>query len=193
MGKLAQLLRGKKNKISVPDIQCTTLRGKFLDLPGEIRNQIYSYIIYPDLHSVTIANCAIPEHLAASVLHLPLFRTSHQIRAEALSYLCANIPLRILGVRTANVFFSWAGSAVSDIKSLTIAQVVLDVRRDNVDKFFEVLDTMHGLVEVRLEIVEKFETLEKCKENVEFMRRIKTLEERGVHVWVGSTNGLRGL
>jgi len=133
---------------------------------------------------LTIANCAKPEHLAASVLHHPLFRTCAQIRAEALSYLCANIPLRILGLQTANVFFSCARDAISEIKSLVLVQAAMGISWDKVGKFFEALEMMHMLVEMRLEVVKE------GGEYAEFVRQLETLRERGVDVQVRSARRL---
>jgi len=141
-------------------------------------------MVYPDLPLLTIANCAEPEHLAASLLHLPLFRTCAQIRTEALSYLCANIPLRILGLQTANIFFSCAGGAISEVKSLVLVQAGMGISWDRVRKFFKALEIMPRLVELRLEGVEK------GGENAEFIRELETLRERGVNVQVRSAQRL---
>ena len=166
-----------------------------MDLPGELRNQIYAYIIYPDLPSLMIANCARPEHLAASVLHLPLFRICRQVRAEALSYLCANIPLRILGLQTANVFFSCVGSAVSNVKSLVLVQAAMGIQGskesgERVDKFFRALDMMHELAEMKLEGVGEMLNLEKGREHAEFVRRVEAMRERGITVHIRSASRL---
>lgn len=71
--------------------------------------------------------------------------------------------------------------------------MVTNVRRDTVDTFFEALDIMHELVEMRLEVVEKIEALERFEGGVELLRRMEILKERGVNVCVKPTDRLRGL
>jgi hypothetical protein len=171
-------------------LQSQIIRGTFLGLPGEIRNQIYAYVIYPELDAITIVNCTKPEHLAASVLHLPLFRASHQIRAEALSYLCATFGIKILGLETANVFFSCAGTAISEIKTLVLVQPVMGISESNeswerVEKFFAFLGQMRELEAFRLDGVGKMHPIGMNADYEEFVRRVIGLGERKVEVRVG--------
>jgi hypothetical protein len=158
----------------------------FLNLPGEIRNQIYAMTIYPDLTSIVIANCIEPKHLAASVLHLPLFRVSRQIRAECFSYLCATFPLKIFGLSTATLFFSCAGPAVSEIKALVLVQTAViflenKKSRDKVEQFFAALKKMYQLKELGFEGTGDVTVLE---QGGNFARRLEDLRRRGVDVQV---------
>ncbi|KAG9196646.1 hypothetical protein G6011_01767 [Alternaria panax] len=165
------------------------MNGAILELPGEIRNHIYAMAIYPDLSSIVIANCTKPEHLAASVLHLPLFRVCRQIRAECISYVCATFHLRILGLQTAIVFFNCAGTAVSEIKAFALVQPAMSIlesteSRDRVNYFFAALDRMDELNEVILEGTGRMPTLEQGEKQMEFVRRLKDFSQGGMNVQV---------
>jgi hypothetical protein len=99
--------------------------SRFLQLPAEIRLQIYSYIIYPSLKHIKIAHGGQTLGVTEKVLSPAIFRASHQLRAEALSYLVTKKPLEICEIATANAFFEVIGSAaIGDMKSLSIAQVL---------------------------------------------------------------------
>jgi uncharacterized protein YecE (DUF72 family) len=146
--------------------------------------------IYPELSSIVIANCTKPEHLAASVLHFPVFRVCRQIRAECLSYICANFSFKFLGLQTAVLFFSCAGTAVSEIKAFVLVQSVVSLSvsgedRDRIERFFAAIDVMDRLVEVRLVETEIFRLLVKGGEHDQFITRVKDLSERGVDVHSG--------
>lgn len=161
----------------------------FLELPGEIRNHIYAMAIYPELSSIVIVNCTKPEHLAVSVLNLPLFRVSRQIRAECLSYMCSRFPIRILGLQAAIVFFSCAGPATSEIKALTLMQPAMSIleskgSRDTVEHFFAALNRMEDLNELVLEDIGRSPMLEQSGKELEFVRRVKDLSKRGLDVKV---------
>ncbi|CAG5174739.1 uncharacterized protein ALTATR162_LOCUS10900 [Alternaria atra] len=163
--------------------------GAFLELPGEIRNKIYTMAIYPELSSIVIANCTKPEHLAASVLHLPLFRVCRQIRAECLSYICATFPLRILGLQTALLFFSCAGTAISEIKALVLVQPATSIveskgGRDRVEHFLAALNMMDELNEMRLEGMGSMSRLGHGGEHMDFVRKVEDLSKKGVDVQV---------
>jgi hypothetical protein len=146
--------------------------------------------IYPELSMIVIANCTKPEHLAASVLHLPVFRVCRQIRAECLSYLCANFSFKFFGLKTADLFFSCAGTAVSEIKAFVLLQsihglLVSGEDRNRIERFFAAIDVMDRLVEVRLVETEKVVVLVEGGELDQFIKRVKGLSERGVNVHVG--------
>jgi hypothetical protein len=99
--------------------------SRLLQLPAEIRLEIYSYIIYPSLKHIKISHGAQTLGVTEKVLSPAIFRASHQLRAEALSYLVTKKPLEICEIATANAFFKAIGSAaVGDMKSLSIAQVL---------------------------------------------------------------------
>lgn len=169
-------------------MQSQKIHGAFLELPGEIRNQIYAMVIYPELSSLVIANCTKPEHLAASVLHLSTFRICRQIRAECLSYICANFSLKFLGLQTADLFFWCAGPAISEIKAFVLVQPYITPKSkqsgDRMERFLAALDKMDQLTEVILEETRKTLALEKSEEQNEFTRRVEALSKRGVKVQV---------
>ncbi|KAF1943382.1 hypothetical protein EJ02DRAFT_453290 [Clathrospora elynae] len=167
------------------------IRGQFLALPGEIRNQIYAYAIYPALSSLTIANCSKREHLAASALHQPLFRASRQIRTEALSYLCATHTLQILGIGTANLFFECAGEAIKQVKQIVIVQAASEIVgmpacEESIERLFGYLEEAEALKGVRMveEGVGKIFDFGEGEEHAGVLRRVGGLRERGVHVVV---------
>jgi hypothetical protein len=100
--------------------------SRLLQLPAEIRLQIYSYCIYPALRRIKIVQAATPLRFEETALIPSIFRASRQLRAEALSYLCSNKALQIYGLDTANAFFKTIGSdAIGDVRSLSIAQVIV--------------------------------------------------------------------
>jgi hypothetical protein len=167
-------------------MQSQRIHGAFLELPGEIRNQIYALVIYPELSSIVIANCTKAEHLAASVLHLSPFRICRQIRAECLSYVCANFSLTFLTLQTANLFFSCVGPAISEIKAFVLVQPVIASKskesRDRVERFLAALEEMDQLAEVVLEKTGKSSALEESEEHGDLMRKVEDLSMRGVKV-----------
>ncbi|KAF2033879.1 hypothetical protein EK21DRAFT_108669 [Setomelanomma holmii] len=135
--KIAKLLKRtatpEQNRINSP----------FLRLPGEIRNLIYSYGIYSRLEVVTISHETKAQHFGKTVLSLALFRVSHQIRGEALSYLVANKCIKICGIDCANAFFDCIEPALTSIKRLVIAQPSMymkPVPRELVELFLYFLD-----------------------------------------------------
>lgn len=75
----------------------------FLLLPGEVRNLIYSYAVFPNLRTVTIHHCP------GNVFSLPIFHVSRQIRHEAVSYLCASKTIYLSGLNVANGFCATIG------------------------------------------------------------------------------------
>ncbi|KAF1935177.1 hypothetical protein EJ02DRAFT_460600 [Clathrospora elynae] len=163
------------------------IRGQFLALPGEIRNQIYLA-----LSSLTIANCSKHEHLAASALHRPLFRASGQIRTEALAYLCATHKLQILGIGTANLFFECAGEAIKQVKQIVIVQAASEIvgtraSEERVERLFGYLGETGALKGVKVveEGVEMMYDSGEGGEHAGFLRRVEGLRERGVDVVVG--------
>lgn len=157
----------------------------FLDLPGEIRNQIYAYYTYPELDPITISNCTKPEHFGEAVLRPPLFRVSRQVRAEALSYLCANHTFKFFSLQAAVLFFSYMGIASSEIKSLVLMQLVLEEgSQEMVDKFFSALEKMSALSEVNLDQFAHTTGLHQRDQCVDFIGRLDKLRAREVVVHI---------
>ncbi|KAJ4321319.1 hypothetical protein N0V94_002951 [Neodidymelliopsis sp. IMI 364377] len=74
-----------------------------LSLPGELRNQIYAYVLFPSHPSLTIFSAPNP------LLSHPLFITSRQLRHEAITHLCATKDINFGSIKTANDFFAAVG------------------------------------------------------------------------------------
>ncbi|KAF2624423.1 hypothetical protein BU25DRAFT_493705 [Macroventuria anomochaeta] len=85
-----------------------------LSLPGEIRNQIYALAIYPSLTTITIF-----KHVE-TVLSFPIFHICHQVRLEAISYLCSSRVIYLSGLSIANQFFEMVGDGVKSLRHVTI-------------------------------------------------------------------------
>lgn len=88
--------------------------SQLLSLPGEIRNKIYEFAIYPSLSTISLHRA--PE----TVLSLPIFAICRQMRSEAISKLCSNKSFSFSDLRTANAFFEMIGDGVSDLRFITI-------------------------------------------------------------------------
>ncbi|EUC42226.1 hypothetical protein COCMIDRAFT_29141 [Bipolaris oryzae ATCC 44560] len=158
-------------------------RATFLDLPGELRNQIYAYSIYPDLSSIFVANCTKPEHFGATILHLPIFRTCRQIRAETLSYLCATLQLGFLGIHSAVLFFSLAGKAASEIKSLFLIEPLCigeeyTESKETVEQFLRALEAMRELSEIQVNNIGRLTPPDQKTWFWKFTKRLEKLQER---------------
>ena len=122
-----------------------TTNAPILRLPGEIRNAIYTLTIYPSLSYLTFVH--------SNLLHLPsIFRVCAQLRAEALSYLCASKELRILGIDVACKIFKSVGNAVRDAKRIVLSQPLAVLGNEEMNAFFDFLDRAEGLRYLRLEI-----------------------------------------
>ncbi|CAO2648755.1 Nn.00g097040.m01.CDS01 [Neocucurbitaria sp. VM-36] len=172
------LRRSREAPVINPEDNDTSSR--FLELPGEIRNQIYFYAMYPDLESITIVNCERREHFGGTVLHLPLFRTCQQIRAEAISYLCATKNIKFLGIDTANAFFELIGETIANMKSMTLVQPASEITplcRERIDRFFGSMAEAKALRKFRLEGVGKMISMEEGGEHWMFMKQVQDLRE----------------
>ncbi|EUC38594.1 hypothetical protein COCCADRAFT_32254 [Bipolaris zeicola 26-R-13] len=187
--KIKKWLQTKRKEERPGSQNVRSARATFLHLPGELRNQIYAYTIYPNMGSILLVNCNKPEHFGATILHLPIFRTCRQIRAETLSYLCATFQLRFFGIHSAVVFFSLAGKAAAEIRSLVVIRPVLveqhyEESKETVERFFSVLETMSELSEMQLEKLADWTMPGQRDAKLEFARRLGKLRERHVAVRV---------
>jgi hypothetical protein len=88
--------------------------SRLLSLPGEIRNKIYDFAIYPSLPTMSLHRA--PE----TVLALPIFAICRQMRSEAISKLCSSKHFSLSGLRTVNAFFEMIGDGVRDLRYVTI-------------------------------------------------------------------------
>jgi hypothetical protein len=128
---------------------------RLLLLPAEIRLEIYSYIIYPSIKCIKITHGTQKGRVAEKVLSPSIFRASHQLRAEALSYLVSKKPLQICEIEAANSFFRAIGSdVIRDIKNLSIAQVFTKtpLPRSQIEQFAHFLGQATSLQHLNLEI-----------------------------------------
>jgi hypothetical protein len=160
-----------------------------LSLPGEVRNLIYSFTIYPSLTRLSISN------QADVVLSLSIFRISRQIRSEALSYLCTEKQIFFSGLRVANDFFATIGkSGVRSLRHVTVrcADVCsVDWEKDNVKRnvFIGFLQCATGLQRLTIIVdmnfrakVQSVELMETQTQGIAFLARIKDMvERRGEH------------
>ncbi|KAF1845591.1 uncharacterized protein K460DRAFT_405841 [Cucurbitaria berberidis CBS 394.84] len=173
------------------DPQDSRTHFRFVELPGEIRNQIYLYAIYPELSTVIVCNCEKPEHFGSRILRLPLFRISRQIRAESLSFLCATKTFKILGIVTANAFFQVIGTAIGKMKSMTLLQPLSEITpscKERTDRFFSSMTDAKALKEFRLEGLGNWVPLCNEGEYYTFVRRVRSLgqgKDIEIHVRFG--------
>ncbi|KAH7073113.1 hypothetical protein BKA63DRAFT_492431 [Paraphoma chrysanthemicola] len=139
----------------------------------------------------SILPIATPHHFGKTVLSVALFRVSHQVRAEALSYLVANKRLKICGYDAAAAFLECIGPAARNVKALTIAQPFIwgqKVQLEPVDRCIHSLDQASDLAYIRIEhgivnwpeepdpniklfdreVMERFEKFMEEKEHVKF-------------------------
>jgi hypothetical protein len=83
----------------------------FLTLPGELRNQVYSYLIFPNLKEILVRDQEFLEEMYSSVLSAPIYRTCRQVRNEALSYLCSQRQITFLNFSACSTFISCSGES----------------------------------------------------------------------------------
>lgn len=88
--------------------------SRLLSLPGEIRNRIYDFAIYPSLSAIPL------HHAPGTVLSLPIFAICRQMRSEAISKLCSSKSFSFSGLRIANAFFEVIGDGLKDLRFVTI-------------------------------------------------------------------------
>lgn len=116
---------------------------------------IFSYSIFPLLDSLTVAHGNKGHHSAAHILHPGIFRTCHQLRYEALSFLATNKKFEILSTHTARVFLDSLGPAIADVKRITVAQPIVlssSISSQQIDAFFRTLDKATSLRSFKLEM-----------------------------------------
>lgn len=131
------------------------LNSRLLQLPGEIRNLIFSYTIFPLLGSLTIAHGTEHRHFTTNILSLGIFRTCHQLRLEALSFLAATKRFEVLGTDAACAFLDCLGAAIADVKRITVAQPIVQdapMSSRQIDTFFYFLGNATSLQYFKLEL-----------------------------------------
>ncbi|KAH3904041.1 hypothetical protein HBI56_042840 [Parastagonospora nodorum] len=213
--------KGPKEPKATPEQN--QINSGFLKLPGELRNEIYSYVIYPTLRSITIAitQKRKARHFSESVLNPGVFRICHQVRAEAISYLCSAKHLKICGSDAAIAFFDVLGDGIRGVKRISIAQPIRQGRPlppEQIDMLFYYLDQAASLKYFKIEMgkigapygwskdiigedwvfLEKVSDFVKEKDGMKFMWEAGAYDSRAVDKnWVLSqtarANGIREL
>lgn len=92
-----------------PDHNSSGIKHGFLTLPGELRNRIYEFSIYPNQSKLFCAHHTGPEDIFRSLLRLPIYRVNRQVRNEALSFLCASKTFTCLNISAAATFLQYIG------------------------------------------------------------------------------------
>ncbi|KAL6709647.1 hypothetical protein ACN47E_001075 [Coniothyrium glycines] len=158
----------------------------FLHLPGELRNAIYARAIFQALPQVQVVNCTLKHHVGGSALSPSIFRVSRQVRAEAMSHLCANKIIQILGLATANAFFEAIGPAAFQIKSLVLVQPgrdLADLDTLAVERFFNFLAEVNALKELRFQVTGTRTKFSNYNDHLDYFdQKIKALERHGVKI-----------
>ncbi|PSN65527.1 hypothetical protein BS50DRAFT_636290 [Corynespora cassiicola Philippines] len=85
------------------------LLSRLFLLPGELRNEIYSYVLFPRHAELLVVNKNHASDFVRTILRSSLFRTSRQVRAEALSYLFQSKKIIILGIANTAAFLQAIG------------------------------------------------------------------------------------
>jgi hypothetical protein len=102
--------------------------SNFFSLPGEIRNQIYAHVTYPSLDTISIY------HHPEIILSIPVFHICHQIRSEAISYLCSNKTFYFSSLTDVNNFFSMiSAGAMPSLRHITICDQDWCVQSSNAE------------------------------------------------------------
>ncbi|KAH7401748.1 hypothetical protein DE146DRAFT_651511 [Phaeosphaeria sp. MPI-PUGE-AT-0046c] len=133
------------------------LNSQLLQLPGELRNQIFSYCIFPfsGARPLTIVHGTKDRHFTTKVLSAGIFRVCHQLRLESLSFLAAVKHFNILGTKAACVFLECLGPAAADVKRITVAQpIVCDAPMSSrqINTFIDFLSKATSLQFLKLEV-----------------------------------------
>ncbi|KAF2266268.1 hypothetical protein CC78DRAFT_152761 [Lojkania enalia] len=93
----------------------------FLKLPGELRNKIYAYLLFPSQEKLLIAFANKYRALAESCFQSPVFRLNRQIRAEAIAFLCANKQIHFQNAISALNFLRLVGEGgISNFKRISL-------------------------------------------------------------------------
>jgi len=160
----------------------------FLNLPGELRNYIYSFIIYPHQERIAFASATDPKDLVSTLLRSPIYRTNRQIRAEALSYLCKSKTFTAINFRTAGILLEWTGpygrAGLADMKLLL---TYWDSSEDGIresKQVVELLKDAKALRQLHLEFVPGFQLNMVTPAQWDVLGMMKhAISEEGVFVW----------
>ncbi|OCK80867.1 hypothetical protein K432DRAFT_425420 [Lepidopterella palustris CBS 459.81] len=92
-----------------PNISTEIPKDSFMKLPGELRNEIYSLLLFPTMSTIRIYFLGNPKEVFKTILQSSIFRVNQQIRAEALSYFCSMKSFEIMNVPSAMHFLKYIG------------------------------------------------------------------------------------
>ncbi|KAF2181597.1 hypothetical protein K469DRAFT_713665 [Zopfia rhizophila CBS 207.26] len=84
-------------------------KPSFLDLPGELRNDIYYLIFNPHQFCYLAAYITGPRDIFRGLLQPSILRVSRQIRAESLSFLCSTKHFKAMNAPSASTFLRYIG------------------------------------------------------------------------------------
>lgn len=80
-----------------------------MDLPGELRNRIYSLVIPKEKDADYLIALNGPRHIAQTVLKSSIFKLNKQIRFESMSYKFADQNFTFSDVKIMTNFLRWVG------------------------------------------------------------------------------------
>jgi hypothetical protein len=150
------------------------------NLPGEIRNNIYSFTLFPHHDCLLALSYSHPRDIFRTLLHSPIFRVSRQIRAEALSFLSATKDFRIPGVRTSTTFFRYLGPVGrANLTNVTIAFLSdKDLNLDGGKDLIRLMRDIRGLGKRRFRVgIQGHVKMEECA--WAFLEQMKLALEEG--------------
>ncbi|KAF2463536.1 uncharacterized protein BDR25DRAFT_347172 [Lindgomyces ingoldianus] len=126
----------------------------FLNLPGELRNDIYCFLIYPHHNMLLVVFQTSPRDIFRSLLRSPIFRVNRQIRAEAFSFLCGTKKFRIINAPCAETFLRYIGPVGRmNLANITLMlSVFVDLNLGQAEGFFRFLREANHLRHFHLEI-----------------------------------------
>lgn len=78
-----------------------------LSLPGELRNDIYDHVIFPEHTEIELFAVTSNKDLIQTLLHHPIFRVCRELRMEAISRLLAMKNFRLHHHSTVGVFMRY--------------------------------------------------------------------------------------
>lgn len=120
----------------------------FFKLPGELRNDIYAYMMYQHLPKIRVEYCSSIEDINNSVFSSSIFKVNKQIRTESISLLCATTNLEAVGVTQALVLMeSIDESGRNSLRnlSLIVSRKLYTIRALEEARFFKLLKQLTSL------------------------------------------------
>lgn len=82
----------------------------FMKLPGELRNKIYDWAVFPEHSFVQVTHCTHEKDIVSKIFCSPLFRTSKAIREEAMSRILGTKTINVTGLHSISAFVNYVGT-----------------------------------------------------------------------------------